>query len=161
MQMRGVRAQFAVHLWANRRGYCDWCHPDICKSSSCLSQETACDIMLLQMSPECAGRSHVTCRDLERSGARLGPRSANSWILQHWASVVLSIFVQYALRTFWLLIFPICLVEHDWPGLLGWRATWSGWPLCGRMVGSQGANMELSGASSSLTLIGYKSAHEY
>lgn len=52
---------------------------------------------------------------------RIGPRlarSANNWIPQHWASVVLNIFVQYALRTFWLLIFPIYLVEHDGPVLL-------------------------------------------
>lgn len=127
MQMRGVRAQFAVHLWANRRGYCDWCHPDICKSSSCLSQETACDIMLLQMSPECAGRSHVTCRDLERSGARLGPRgSDHGWRVQQIAGfcsigqVLCSIFSCNTLcgHSFWLLIFPICLVQHDWQGLL-------------------------------------------
>lgn len=77
------RAQFFMHLWANRWGYCDWCHPDICKSSSRLSQETACDIMLLQMSPECGRRSHVTCRDLERSGAHLGTRgSVDGWRVQ-------------------------------------------------------------------------------
>lgn len=158
-----------LHLQANRWGYCDWCHPDICKSSSRLSQETACDIMLPQMSPECARRSHVTCRDLEWSGAPLGTcGSVGGWRVQQITGfcsirqVLCSIFLCNTLCRHWG--FGFYYSPSAWWNKtcqFFWRAAWWEWPLYSRMVGSQGANIDLSGASFSLTCIDFMCAHKY